>query len=192
MASQRTALHTQIARGILAAGIAVLLLPARAGDLVEFSSQGLPRSEGLVVRLQHPPAWKKVDSDDPLALAELRGPQDGLTAILQVARGARRKDMEAVCRPERATEMLRTLAAEEADTRVTDVFARQYAGRPAYEIRYERGTTPDLLRVRSLIVCLKDTRLVVSCGAMGASKAALDGIEPACSRMFESLSITEE
>ena len=56
--------------------------------------------------------------------------------------------------------------------------------------RGDRGlATP---RVRSVIVCLKDSQLVVSCGGTGAAKPALAQIEPVCRRVLESLTISEE
>src|SRR5688572_27219141 len=67
---------------------------ARAEDLREFNSKGLPRSHGIVVRLHHPPQWRMVPVDDDMALAELRGPHGSLTGILQIARGRQRNDME--------------------------------------------------------------------------------------------------
>lgn len=166
--------------------------PAFAQELRDFSSAGLPGSEGVVVRMRHPAGWKKVATDDPRALAELRGPHGRLTGILQIGRGQRQDDMQALCQPERARTMLQKLSAEESDTRVTDVFARTHEGRPGYEVRYERSNLPDFLLVRSLIVCLKDSRLVVSCGATGGNRAALAEIEPVCSQVLGTLSISEE
>ena len=160
---------------------------ARADTWQEFSTQGLPGSHGVVVRINRPAAWKVVPLDDPMALAELRGPHGPLTAILQIGRGRQRQDMETVCHPERARDMLQNLEAQQA--RVTDVFARRHEGRPAFEMRYERKDPPML--VRSVIVCLKDTRLVVSCGATGPSKAALGDIEPVCRQVLGSLAVTE-
>jgi hypothetical protein len=168
------------------------LSPVGAQDLRQFSSKGLPGSQGVVVRVQHPIAWKMVDIDDDMALAELRGPHGRLTAILQVGRGRKRSGAETQCQPEEARTMLQDSAALESDARVTDVFARSSEGRPGYEIRYERNTAPDFLLVRSVIVCLKDTRVVVSCGATGALKMALADIEPVCRQVLGSLSIAEE
>src|SRR4051794_37449546 len=134
------------------------VFPARAEDFREFSSKGLPRSDGIVVRVNHPAGWKKVALDDEMALAELRGPFGKATGVLQIGRGGRRADMEALCRPENARTMLRSLAGQEADTRVTDVFARKHQDRPAFELRYERNTAPTFTLVRSVIVCLKDSK----------------------------------
>jgi hypothetical protein len=158
----------------------------------EFSSKGLPGSQGLVVRLQHPAAWRRVDSDDPLALAELRGPAGELTGILQVGRGLVRTDMAEACKPEAARTMLQNLGAQDPDTRVTDVVARPHEGRPAYELRYERSEPPDFLVVRSLVVCVKDSKLLVSCAGAGSSKAAAADIEPLCRQVLESLRVVEE
>lgn len=176
------------------AGLALCaaLAPAAAQELREFSTRGLPASGGVVVRIGHPPGWKPVAVDDEAVLAELRGPQGRLTGILQIGRGRPRPDMEGQCAPDRARTMLQGLDQQEPDARVTDVFARTQAGRPAYEVRYERNTGTEFLRVRSLIVCLKDSKLVVSCGAAGRTKAALGEIEPVCSRLLETLSIAEE
>jgi hypothetical protein len=179
-------------RTLLAATLALAILPLRAENLAEFSSRGLPRSDGVEVRLRYPAAWRKVASDDEMALAEFRGPEGALTGILQVGRGARRSDTAALCHPERALTMLQDARARESDARITEVVARATEGRPGFEIRYERNDAPDFLRVRSRIVCLKDTRLVVSCGAMGPAKAALAAIEPVCDRALESLRISEE
>jgi hypothetical protein len=126
-----------------------------------------------------------------MALAELRGPEGGLTGILQVGRGQRRNDLAAVCKPEQARTMLER-AGEQPGVQVTDVFARKHEGRPAFEIHYERDAPPDHLLVRSLVVCLKDTRLVVSCGATGTDKAGLGAIEPVCRQVLGSLTVTEE
>jgi len=180
---------------ILPAAVALLFSaapPAQAQDLADFSSRGLPRSDGFIVRLQHPAAWKEVEPDDALALAELRGPQGSLTGILQVARGQQRGDMSAVCHPQRAQTMLRDLTSREPGTRVTDVLARMHQGRQAFEIRYERRTDPGFLRVRSLILCLRDSRLVVSCGGAGEAKAALGAIEPVCDRVLRSVDVVED
>lgn len=167
--------------------------PLRADELRDFSSRGLRGSQGVDVRVQHPASWKKVETDDEMALVELRGPQGALTGILQIGRGRRqRTDMEALCHPERARTMLQNPGAQEPDTRVIEVVARTTAGRPGYEVRYERSNPPDFLLVRSAIVCLKDSRLVVSCGATGAPKSALPAIEPVCAQVLDSLRITEE
>lgn len=166
--------------------------PAQAQDMTTFDSHGLPRSDGVVVRLTHPSAWKKVEADDELALAELRGPQGAVTGILQVARGRRHNDMAALCRPERAGTMLRDVSGREPGTRVTDVAARTHQGRPAFELRYERQVAPAFLRVRSLIVCLKDSRLVVSCAGEARVKSALDSIEPVCRQVLDSVSVSED
>lgn len=157
-----------------------------------FESRGLPRSEGMVVRLSHPPAWKRVAPDDELALAELRGPHADLLAILQVARGRRHADMAALCQPERARTMLMDIAGKEPGTRVTDVVARSHQGRAAYEVRYERNNPPDFLLARSIIVCLKDSRLVVSCAGAGEMKTAVARIEPVCRKVLDSLAIDED
>jgi hypothetical protein len=130
--------------------------------------------------------------DDPMALAELRGPEGRVTAILQIGRGRQRQDMAALCTPERAGTMLRGITAGAPDARVTEVLARPRGGRPAYEIRYERSDAPDFLLVRSVIVCLKDSQLLVSCGAAGPDKAALPRVEPACRRVLDSLAISED
>lgn len=174
----------------LAVTIAAMSL-ARAEDFREFNSKGLPRSQGVVVRVSHPPQWRMVPVDDAMALAELRGPHGSLTGILQIARGRQRNDMGTLCKPERVHTMLQNLTGGEQDTRVTDVLARQHQGRPAYEIRYERNNAPTFTVVRSVIVCLKDSQLVVSCAGAGKAKAAATGIEPVCSRVLESLAITE-
>ena len=173
----------------VAAGVPVTL---RAQELVPFDSRGLSRSEGVVVRLNHPAGWKKVDVDDELALAELRGPQGSLTGILQVARGRRQADMAGLCKPERAATMLRDVSGQEPGTRVTDVAARTHQGRPAFEVRYERQQSPVFLRVRSLIVCLKDSRLVVSCAGEAPAKSALESIEPVCRQVLDSVTVSED
>ena len=165
-------------------------VPARANDLKEFSSRGLAGSQGFVVRIQHPASWKPVDLDDVMAIAELRGPQDGITGILQVARGVKRADASTLCSPERAQTMLRNLEA--SDARVTDVLARTHEDRPAFEVRYERSDAPSFLLARSLIVCLKQTRVLVSCGATNGTKAALTAIEPVCRQVLDSVSIAED
>ncbi len=167
--------------------------PLRADELREFSSRGLRGSQDVDVRVRHPAGWKKVETDDGMALIELRGPQGALTGILQIGRGRRqRTDMEVLCHPERARTMLQNPGAQEPGTRVTEVVARTSAGRPGYEVRYERSNPPDFLLVRSVIVCLKDSRLVVSCGASGALQSALSVIEPVCAQVLDSLSIREE
>ena len=166
------------------------LTPAQADDFREFDSRGLPGSQGIVVRMRHPAAWRKVKTDDEIALAELRGPEGKLTGILQVARGRRQAGAEALCAPERARTMLQQLEA--SDARVTDVVSRSHDGRPGFEIRYERSNAPGFLLVRSVIVCLRDSRLLVSCGATGDTRAALAGIEPVCEQVLESLRISEQ
>jgi hypothetical protein len=165
---------------------------ASAQDFREFNTSGLPRSEGLVVRVQHPSAWKQVASGDEMALAELRGPYGKVTGILQIGRGVRRDDMAALCKPENARTMLRSLDPQERDARVTDVFARKHQGRPAYELRYERNNAPTFTLVRSVIVCLKNSKLLVSCGAVGPMKSAVAEIEPVCRRVLESLTVAED
>lgn len=176
----------------LALALAAILLPARAAedDFRSFDTRGLPGSQGISIRLAHPAAWRKVRAEDEAALAELRGPHGGVTGIVQVGRGQRRADIAELCRPERAHTMLQSAA--DPDLNVLEVVAREHEGRPGYEIRYERTTAPGFLRVRSLVVCLKDTRVVVSCGAAGAPKSALAAIEPVCDRVMESVRITEE
>lgn len=175
---------------LLALAIA-LAPPARAGEeFREFDTRGLPGSQGVSVRVGHPAAWRKVAVDDDAALAELRGPHGPLTGIVQVGRGRMRGDMAELCRPERARTMLQ--GTGEADLVVTDVVARQHEGRDGYEIRYERAIASSFLRVRSLVLCLKDSRVVVSCGAVGASRPALAAIEPVCDRVLESVRITED
>lgn len=181
-----------------ARGLAVLALtgalvpPASAQGLQEFSTLGLPRSEGVVVRVKHPSHWKRVALDDDMAVAELRGRQGPLTGILQIGRGGRRTDLEAACRPERARTMLQGIGAQEPDARVTDVFARRHEGRPAFEVRYERNNPGTFMRVRSVIVCLKDSRLVVSCAGTAATKSALEAIEPVCTQVLGSLTVSED
>ena len=168
------------------------VVAVRAEDFAQFSSQGLPGSKGIVVRLHHPAGWKKVESDDPLALAELRGPQGRLTAMLQVARSLRRAGLGESCQPERARTMLQHLAGDESDARVTDVFARETEGRPGFEFRYERKLEPDFLVARGVIVCLKDSRVLVTCAATGGTRAAVGEIEPVCRQVLDSLSISED
>lgn len=170
----------------------VFAAPASAQEVQEFSTQGLPRSEGLVVRVKHPSHWRRVPVDDEMALAELRGRQGALTGILQIGRGRQRDDLASACQPERAATMLQGISAQEPDARVTDVIARRHEGRPAFEIRYERNRAPDLMRVRSLVVCLRDTKLLVSCAGMAQAKTALDAIEPLCAGVLGSVSITED
>lgn len=177
---------------LLASALTSLANAQEAPDFKEFDSARLPGSRGVSVRVRHPASWKKVDVDDDMALAELRGPQGPLTGILQIGRGRRQEGIEALCRPERAPTMLQSLGAEESDVRVTDVVARQHAGRPGYEIRYQRSHPRDYLQVRTLVVCLKDSRLVVSCGASGATQAALADIEPVCRQVLDSLRIAED
>ena len=177
---------------LLASALAAAANAQELPGFAEFDSARLPGSRGVVVRVRHPAGWKKVEVDDDMALAELRGPQGRLTGILQIGRGRQQEGVEALCRPERARTMLQNLGAEESDVRITDVVARQHEGRPGYEIRYQRSNPPDYLQVRSLVVCLKDSRLVVSCGASGPGKAALADIEPVCRQVFDSLRISED
>lgn len=165
--------------------------PARAQEFTEFSSAGLPGSRGMVLRILHPATWKKVPVEDELALAELRGPQGPLTGILQIGRGRQRQDTASLCQPGRARTMLGDLAAREPGTRVTDVVARMHQGRAAFELRYERHGAPDFMLVHSLIVCLKDSRVVVSCGGSAEKRSALAAIEPVCRKVLDSLSISE-
>jgi hypothetical protein len=181
-------------RGIVAT-IAISLAAmslARAEDFSVFNSKGLPRSQGVVMQVKHPPQWRMVPAGDEMALAELRGPHGSLTGILQIARGRQRNDMATLCKPERALTMLKNLTGGERDTRVTDVRASRRQGRPAYEIRYERNNAPTFTVVRSVVVCLKDSQLLVSCAGTGEKKAAVSGIEPVCSRVLDSLAIIEE
>ncbi len=183
-------------RSALALALVVTAAAASAAvaeELRDFDSRGLPGSEGVVVRVRHPASWKSVAVDDGQVLAELRGPQGKLTGMLQVGRGQRRDDLDAVCKPERAPSMLQKLAEQAPGTLVTDVFARRHEGRPAFEIRYERKDAPgSFLAVRSMIVCLKDTRLLVSCGGLGPQKAALAEIEPVCRQVLDSVRISED
>lgn len=173
--------------GLLAAA------PAHAQDFAPFSTRGLAGSEGLVVRLSRPPAWRRAALEDPLAIAELRGPWEGLTGIVQIGRGRRRADIAALCTPDRARTLLaRPAGDEERDARVTDVVARARAGRPAYDIRYERSNAPGRMVVRSVVVCLKDSQLVVSCAGAGDARADARAIEPVCGRVLDSLAIEEE
>ena len=165
---------------------------AQAPSFKETSTRGRPRSDGLVVRVSHPAEWREVISDDEMALAELRGPHGRLTGILQIGRGLRRKDTEALCAPERAQTMLKDITAEDPDVLVTDVVARKHEGRPAYEVAYQRNSAPVFMRVRSVIVCTKDSQVVVSCAGGGAAKSALAEIEPVCRQVLDSLSISEE
>jgi hypothetical protein len=165
---------------------------AQAGDFSEFDTQGLPRSQGIVVRVSHPAHWRKVPSDDEMAIAELRGTEAGLTGILQIGRGRQRSDMESLCRPERASTMLRGLTEGDPDTRVTDVVARTHQGRPAFALRYERNSAPTFMVVHSLIVCLKDSQLLVSCAGEAGSKIASTAIAPVCARVLESIRIAED
>jgi hypothetical protein len=171
--------------------LAALAGTAQAQDYRQFESAGLRGSEGIVVRVSHPSGWKQVPLEDEMALAELRGPVEGLTGILQIGRGGPRPDVATLCRPERARTML-LAPADEDDARITDVVARMREGRPGFEVRYERKSAGTFLVVRSAIVCLKDTRLVVSCGAIAERKAALDAIQPVCGRVLESLRIAED
>ena len=181
------------ARGALLLALACALpLPAAAQGMREFNSRGLPRSEGMAVRLQHPSHWQRVPVDDELALVELRGRQGPLTGILQIGRGGRRADMATACRPERARTLLQGIAGKEPGTRVTDVFARSHEGRPAFELRYERSGGGPFMRVRSLLVCLKDSQLLVSCAGSADARGALDAIEPVCEQVLDSLTVSED
>ena len=180
-------------RPLAVLALACVLAPAApAQGLQEFSTTGLPRSDGLAVRVKHPSHWKRVAVDDDMALAELRGRQGRLTGILQIGRGRQRGDMAAACRPELASTMLQGVSAQEPDTRVTDVVARSHQGRPAFEIRYERNNAPTFMRVHSVIVCLKDSKLVVSCAGMADTRPALAAIVPVCTQVLASLSISED
>ena len=176
----------------MCAALAAAAACAWAADLQEFSTAGLPRSDGIVVHVLHPVGWERVPTEDPEVLAELRGAQGPVTGILQVGRGEKRDDIASVCQPERAVTMLQNLATQEPGTRVTDLFARKHQGRPAFELRYERNAGGRFMAVRSLIVCLKDTRLVVSCAGVAAKKNALADIEPVCRQVLESVAISEE
>ena len=177
-----------LALGLSAAG----LTSAGAQAFTEFSTQGLPRSQGIVVRVSHPAGWSRVPTDDEMAVAELRGLQGKLTGILQIGRGRHRNDTDALCPPERARTMLQDINAQNPDVFVTDVFARQHEGRPAYEIGYQRNVTSTYLAVRSLIVCLKGSQVVVSCAGAGENRTALAEIGPVCKKVLDSLSIAEE
>jgi hypothetical protein len=179
-------------RALALSAASCVLAPASAQEFSEFSTRGLPRSQGVVVRVSHPAQWKRVVLDDPMALAELRGTQGKLTGILQIGRGLPRRDIATACAPERARTMLQGIGEQEPDALVTEVFARTHQGRPAFELRYDRRDAPGFLRVRSLVVCLKDSKLVVSCGASADAKATLAEIEPVCRRVLESVVITEE
>ena len=195
MSAARDATQGSPAQGFAAVAVlAALVWPASgfAEALAQFESRGLPRSQGVVVRLQHPAGWQRVEADDELAMAELRGPHGNLTAILQIARGRRQADMPALCKPERARTMMLDVAGREPGTRVTDVVARAHRGRPAFEVRYERSDAPLFLVARSMIICLADSRLVVSCAGAGPAKAGLAQIEPVCRQVLESVTVAEE
>lgn len=168
------------------------IAPVRAEDFTTFDSTGLRGSEGIVVRVSHPSHWKKVPLADEMALAELRGKEGSVTGILQVGRGHRQHDMQALCNPERARTMLQGIADREPGTRVTDVVALEHEGRPGFDLRYERKNDATVMLVQSRIVCLKDTRLVVSCAGEARTRAEAAGIEPVCRRVMESLAITEK
>lgn len=88
--------------------------------------------------------------------------------------------------------MLRSVTAESPDARVLDVVARKHQGRPAYDIRYERKDGGEFMLVRSIMVCMKDSKVLVSCGGAGKTKAGVAAIEPVCGRVLESLAIEEE
>jgi hypothetical protein len=172
----------------LLALLALLGAPAQAQDFREFRIG----ARGIVVRVSRPANWQQAATDDEQVLAELRGAQGPLTGILQIGLGLPREDAASLCQPERAPTMLQQLPLDEADARVTDVVARRHEGRPGYELRYERNAAPAFLRVQSLVVCVKDTRVLVSCAAFGSPKSALAQMEPVCRRVMESLRISEE
>ena len=48
------------------------------------------------------------------------------------------------------------------------------------------------MAVRSVVVCLKDSQVLVSCAGVGDKKAAVTGIEAVCSKVLDSLVITEQ
>ena len=176
-----------IGLGLLAAA------PAFAQAWATFESRGLPRSQGVLVRVPHPADWRRVAPEDELALAELRGAQAGLTGILQIARGQRHADIGALCRPERARTMLADLEAQAPGTRLTDVVARAHKGRPGFELRYERADERQVLRVHTRIICLRDSRLVVSCAASAdlRQRQRLDELAPVCARVLEGVEVSE-
>lgn len=163
-----------------------------ANESRTFHSKGLPRTHGIAIRIDLPPAWRRVEPADELAIAELRGPQGRLTGTLQIARGQRRADMATACRPERARTMLERLSKQEPDARMTSAIAREHEGRPAFELRYEHNSAQVFTRVRSLIVCLKDSQLLVSCAGESALRPALEEIEPVCARVLDSLRVQEQ
>lgn len=74
----------------IAAGIATLAsawiaaAPAQPAPFAVFSTQGLPGSQGLEVRVRHPAASKPVPTEDAYALAELRGPEGKLELKTQL------------------------------------------------------------------------------------------------------------
>jgi hypothetical protein len=167
--------------------------PSLSQALGEISIRDASRAPGVLsVRVQRPLEWKPVVPDDPQALAELRGPLDGLGGTLQIGRGARVHDIAALCAPHRAPTMLRAVESAEPGTRVTEVRATTHQGRPAFAVGYERRAAAEYTRVHSLIVCLQDSRLLVSCAGTGASKAALSRVDPVCRQVLESLQVTEE
>ena len=174
----------------LAAALSSAVTPALADDFRSFTTKGLPRSTGVAIQVSHPAAWREAPADDAMALAELRGPQgNGLSGIVQIGRGRQRDDMDTLCRPERARTMLGNLAG---DARVTDVHAGEREGRPAFEIRYERQDAAGFMAVRSVIICLKDSQVLVSCAGAAETKQALARIDPVCRRVLDSLAIREE
>ena len=189
----------RLPRGAAPAWLAAMSLglliaePAGAQDWATFDSRGLPRSQGVVIRVPHPAAWQRVPPDDELALAELRGPHAGLTGIVQIARGRRHTDIAPLCRPERARTMLADLEAQAPGTRVTDVVAHVHQGRPGFELRYERADDRQVLRVHTRIVCLRDSRLVVSCAATAdlRQRHRLAELEPVCARVLGGVEVSE-
>jgi hypothetical protein len=177
-------------RTFTAAALAALLANAQAHaqDFRELRTG----AAGVVVRVRHPVQWQQVVPQDAGALAEVRGPQGPLTAVLQVGLGQPRADIASVCKPERALTMLQNLQGDEADARVTDVVARTHEGRAAYDVRYERHDAQEFLRVHSLVVCTSERRVLVSCGATGRTRPAVAAIDPVCRQVMDSVSISEE
>jgi hypothetical protein len=170
----------------------VAISPVHAQDFATFDSTGLRGSEGVAVRVSHPSTWKRVLPDDDMAVAEFRGTEGSLTGVLQIGRGHRRHDVQALCSPERARTMLQGIADREPGTRVTDVVARKHEGHAGFDIRYERKNADTFTLVRGVIVCLRDSRVVVSCAGEGATRAEAAGIEPVCRRVMQSVTIREE